>query len=157
MEGNNGYHMKFSSNNNDPNDNMTEEQIQEILEIDEYKTVDNTVPNFVTDGTSAPDEILKTEILICEKCLHPNIIGTESFNRREKELHHIKTDSVTYASLSNFSKLNKLDMNAAIAMLMRIVSNPDVQKMVMGTFSRIPKRKGKKARGDLLLHNENKY
>ncbi len=138
------------------NDNLSDEQIQDILEIDEYKTVDNTIPNYVVDE-NAPEDILRTEILICEKCMHPNIVGTEPFNRREKELHHIKTDSATYASLLSFSKMNRLDINATIAMLMRIVSNPDVQKMVMGTFSRIPKRKGKKARGDLLLHNENKY
>ena len=142
------------------NDNLSDEQIQDILEIDEeYKMVDNTLPNYVTvtDVLNGPDDILRTEILICEKCLYPNIVGTEPFNRRDKELHHIKTDSATYASLLGFSKVNKLDINSTIAMLMRIVSNPDVQKMVMGTFSRIPKRKGKKARGDLLLHNENKY
>ena len=114
------------------------------------------MPNYVTDEGGS-DDILKTEILICEKCLHPNIVGTEPFNRREKELHHIKTDSVVYASLSNFCKLNKLDMNSAIGMLFRIVSNPDVAKMVMGTFSRIPKRKGKKARGDLLLHHKHEH
>ncbi len=137
------------------NDSLSDEQIQDIFEeTDEYKMViDSTMPNYVTDE-SGPDDILKTEILICEKCMHPNIVGMEPFNRRDKELHHIKTDSVTYASLSNFSKLNKLDMNASISMLMRIISNPDVQKMVMGTFSRIPKRKGKRERGDLLLHHK---
>ena len=136
-------------------DNMiTDEQLQNMFEVidenlDEYR-VDNTIPNYVIDE-DGPDNILKTEINVCEKCMHPNIIGAEPFNRREKNLYHIKLDSVVQSSLWYFAKINRLEINAALGLLLRIVNTPEVSKMVMGTFSNIPKRKGKRVRSRLSI------
>lgn len=134
---------------------VDDQQLTTLIEenLDEYK-IDNTIPNYVTSGNDDIENTLKTEIHICSQCMHPDIIGTQPFNRRVKELKQMKIDSIVFAALTNFANKNGIDKNAAISLLLRIADNPDVHKMLMGSFSVIPRRKGKQFRSSHLLEND---
>lgn len=129
----------------------------DILTDEDFKLMDalndgnnDILPSYVIDD-DGPVDILKTEIVICELCMHPNIISAIPFNRREKEIKQIRLDSVVYASLSKMAKLNKLDMNSLFALLIKVVNEPEVNKKIASSFFGIPKRKGKVYRSKKIL------
>lgn len=126
-------------------DILTEDDIFEVIEDGEYKNV----PNYVT-LTEEDKEILKTEINICEKCFHPNIIGVEPFNRREKKLVQMKLDNIIDSLFSFFCKKNRLDKNAGLALLLKQVSDPEISKLLNRQFLPVGKRKGSRFRSDML-------
>lgn len=132
---------------------LADEDLQNIIQDDEIidgDYIDNNIPNYVIDDTG-PDDILKTEILICEHCMRPNVISTTPFNRRVKEIKQLRLDSVVYASLYNKAKLNKLDINALLSLLLKLMEDPDLNKKMIEKFSNIPKRKGKAYRSKKIL------
>jgi hypothetical protein len=131
-------------NNNVINDTELEKIIEEEM----------NVPNFTTSGNDSIDELLQTEILVCEKCMHPNIIGTEKFNRRTKEVKHIKIDSVVNAGFVHFLKLNKLDANAGIALFLKILQDENVSRILSRKFASVPRRKGRFTRSNLVINEE---
>lgn len=125
---------------------LTEDDIFEVIEeTEEYRNI----PNYVT-LTEEDKEILKTEINICEKCMHPNIIGVEPFNRRQKEVVNMKLDNVVSSLFSFFCKKNKLEKNAGLALLLKLVSEPEVAKLLNRQFLPVGKRKGPKFRSDMI-------
>lgn len=128
-------------------DVLTEDEIfEEIIEDNEaYRNI----PNYVT-LTDEDKEILKTEINICEKCYHPNIIGVEPFNRRQKEVVQMKLDNIVNSLFSFFCKKNKLDKNAGLALLLKLVSEPEIAKLLTRQFLPVGKRKGSRFRSDML-------
>ena len=126
---------------------INDEEISKIMAEND----NNLLPNYSINDSEGMDELLQTEVLICENCMHPNIIGKEKFNRRTKGVKHMKIDNVVNAAFTNFCMLNKLDSNAGIAVLLKIMKdNPSTSKRI---FSDIPKRKGKTNRSKILLNN----
>lgn len=112
-------------------DIIDDKELEKIIE-------DNDINNYnVTEN-----ELLQTEVLICENCMHPNIIGREKFNRRTKDVKHVKIDAVVNAGFAHFLKLNKLDSNAGLAYLL-MINKDAANKRIL---SDIPKRKGKNVR-----------
>jgi hypothetical protein len=100
--------------------------------------------NDISSYNVSEEELLQTEVNICENCMHPNIIGREKFNRRTKEVKHIKLDTVVNAAFTHFLKLHRLDSNAGIAYL--LMNNKE------GTIlTDIPKRKGRKFRSNKIM------
>lgn len=129
----------------------------DILTDEDFKLMDalndnnnDILPSYVIDD-DGPVDILKTEIVVCELCMHPNIISAIPFNRREKEIKQIRLDSVVYASLCKMAKLNKLDMNSLFALLIKVVNEPEVNKKIASSFFGIPKRKGKVYRSKKII------
>lgn len=133
-------------------DILTDEQIDTIIQenLEDYKIIDNTIPNYVIDE-SGPEDILKTEIHICSKCMNPDIIGTVPFNRRQINPQTIRLDHVVHTSFNNFCKMNKLSQNAGLSLLLRIAYNPEVYKMLQGSFTGISKRKGRNNRSKEII------
>ncbi len=119
-------------------DIINDKELEKIIE-------ENDISNY----NVSEDELLQTEVLICENCMHPNIIGREKFNRRTKEVKHIKVDTVVNAALTYFLKLNRLDSNAGIAYL--LMNNKGNSRIL----SDIPKRKGRKFRSDKIVESIN--
>jgi len=134
-------------------DILSDDDISDIIEenLDKYK-IDNTIPNYVIDE-AGPDNILKTEISICSRCMNPDIIGTVPFNRREIKPQMIRLDHVVHCAFNYFCKINNLTHNAGLAVLLAIANKPESQKQIQGSFTGISKRKGRNTKSKEFMNN----
>lgn len=58
------------------------------------------------------------EIFECVKCSHPNVLKKTQRRRRQTRIRHFRLDDVTYSSFVRYCKINCVDRNYGLLLLL---------------------------------------
>lgn len=66
------------------------------------------------------------EFFECQKCGEINVLKNTPKKRRNKVSRHMRLDNVTWGSLRRFQRINNVDMNYAILLLLMNAKTPNI-------------------------------
>lgn len=80
------------------------------------------------DAESVVDNNLNEEIEFyeCQKCGEYNVLKNAPKTRRMTSIRHIRVDEVTWASLQRFKRINGIDLNYALLLLLMNAKTPNI-------------------------------
>ena len=67
----------------------------------------------------------RTELIICEKCTHVNLVAKKVLGRRDQKNHHISLESAVFKKWKKYAVDLGCDLNEALKVVFYRVENKD--------------------------------
>lgn len=74
------------------------------------------------------DLIDKSEIIVCEKCTHSNLVNRKVLERREQKNHRISLENAVFKKWKKYAVDLGCDLNEALKVIFLKLENPTISE-----------------------------